>query len=274
MKLEEVGELPETSHQKPVTTYQKPATSYQKPVTSYQKPVTRNQKPVTRNQLPATRNQLPATREESETNKPAEQTAPRFLPVHNPLNIFIKLTFGWPHKADNFVNVGFINVEIKARCSDPDSIEKILREKGADFRGTDHQVDTYFNVAKGRMKLREGNIENALIFYERNNQAGPKISNVILHKTSSGGTLKPILEKSLGVLTVVDKTRKIFFIDHVKFHIDDVKGLGNFVEIEAIDLKGILGKEQLQKDCEYFMAELGIRQEDLESRSYSDLLIK
>jgi len=170
--------------------------------------------------------------------------------------------------------MGFMNVEIKARCSNPDTIEKILREKGADFRGTDHQVDTYFKVALGRLKLREGNIENALIFYERDNQAGPKVSNVTLFKTSSGSNLKPILEKSLGVLTVVDKLRKIFFINHVKFHIDNVRELGNFIEIEAIDTKGVIGKEVLQKDCEHYMTELGIRQEDMEPRSYSDLLIK
>jgi adenylate cyclase, class 2 len=58
-------------------------------------------------------------------------------------------------------------VEIKARCSDPEKIRTILRARGARFAGLDHQVDTYFRVSAGRLKLREGKIENALIFYCR-----------------------------------------------------------------------------------------------------------
>ena len=177
-------------------------------------------------------------------------------------------------KANNFVVVGFINVEIKARCDDPDKIEKILKEKGADYKGTDHQVDTYFRVSEGRLKLREGQIENALICYNRKNTVGPKVSEVLLYKTNPGSSLKQILEKSLKVLTVVDKKRKIFFIGHVKFHIDRVQGLGEYVEIEVIDREGTMTKENLQEECEYYMHELGIRAEDLESRSYSDLLMK
>ena len=65
-----------------------------------------------------------------------------------------------------------INIEIKARSNNQDRIRDILKSKNADFKGIDHQIDTYFNVPKGRLKLREGNIENNLIFYERKNQAG------------------------------------------------------------------------------------------------------
>ncbi|NDC79066.1 MAG: adenylate cyclase, partial [Chitinophagia bacterium] len=56
-----------------------------------------------------------------------------------------------------------LNVEIKARCGDPSGIRKFLLNQGADFIGTDHQRDTYFHVPTGRLKLRRGNIENALI---------------------------------------------------------------------------------------------------------------
>jgi adenylate cyclase class IV len=58
----------------------------------------------------------------------------------------------------------FLNVEIKAVCSDPTSVRRYLIENGADFRGHDNQSDTYFNVPNGRLKLREGNIENNLIY--------------------------------------------------------------------------------------------------------------
>ncbi|MBL7709922.1 MAG: hypothetical protein JNJ86_12680, partial [Chitinophagaceae bacterium] len=68
--------------------------------------------------------------------------------------------------------MSFLNVEIKARCADASFIRNYLLNQGAEFKGTDLQTDTYFNVTNGRLKLREGNIENALIWYERTNQAG------------------------------------------------------------------------------------------------------
>ena len=61
--------------------------------------------------------------------------------------------------------MGHTNIEIKARCAQPEKATQILRRKGADFKGLDHQTDTYYKVPKGRLKLRRGNIENTLIFY-------------------------------------------------------------------------------------------------------------
>lgn len=170
--------------------------------------------------------------------------------------------------------MAFLNVEIKARCLNPEEVEQILMKNNARFIGTDHQVDTYFKVNNGRLKLREGNIENALIFYQRDNTAGPKSSNVILYKSQPESSLKEILEKSNEILCVVDKTRKIFFIENVKFHIDEVKGLGSFVEIEAIDENNNIGKNKLQEQTKYYIHLFGIQPEKLIAVSYSDLLLK
>lgn len=170
--------------------------------------------------------------------------------------------------------MGIINIEIKARCTDPENAEFVLMRENAEFKGLDHQVDTYFNVPHGRLKLREGNIEHALIHYIREDRDGPKTSRVVLYRPQKDPALKEILEKSLGILTVVDKKRKIFFIDNVKFHIDRVKGLGDFVEIEAIDRDGITGQDRLKGQCDHFMEILGIRNEELVAVSYSDMLMK
>ncbi len=83
------------------------------------------------------------------------------------------------------------------------------------------------------MKLREGNIENNLIFYERTNQAGPKNSHFNLVKIEDAKGLKEVLRKSIGIKVIVKKKREIYYINNVKFHIDEVPGLGSFVEIEA-----------------------------------------
>jgi predicted adenylyl cyclase CyaB len=169
--------------------------------------------------------------------------------------------------------MGHINIEIKARCADQDKIREILRSHKADFKGADHQIDTYFKVNNGRLKLREGNIENYLIFYERENKEGPKQSNVILYKSEPNSNLKELLIKSLGTLAVVDKKREIYFIDNVKFHVDTVRNLGTFTEIEAIDTTGNIGKEKLQEQCEYYLTLLGIQESDLLTNSYSDQIL-
>lgn len=126
-----------------------------------------------------------------------------------------------------------LNIEIKARSGSQDQMRKVLKSKRAEFRGIDHQVDTYFKVHSGILKLREGIIENYLIFYNRERQEGPKASRVVLFENEPESSLKEILLKSLGLLAVVDKQREIYFIDNVKFHIDSVRNLGTFVEIEA-----------------------------------------
>lgn len=166
-----------------------------------------------------------------------------------------------------------LNIEIKAKCTDLEKIRAILENQQARFIGTDHQIDTYFNVKTGRLKLREGSIENALIHYSRPNQAGPKKSEVILYKSAPKSSLKETLTAALDVLVIIDKKRSIYFIDNVKFHIDEVKALGTFVEIEAIDTDGSRDEKQLKTQCEHYIQLFEIKKGDLLENSYSDLIL-
>ncbi len=196
--------------------------------------------------------------------------------------------------------MGSLSLEIKARCSDPGRIRTILKAHQARFKGLDHQIDTYFRVpvgrsqyqsieAKlrlgpsklplskrkiefGRLKLREGNIENALIHYKRVNQKGSKRCDAVLYECRGAKAMKKILETSCGILTIVDKRREIFFLGNVKFHIDRVKRLGNFVEIEVFGSAQAAAK--LKKQCEFYQKLLGIRSKDLVADSYSDQLLR
>lgn len=166
-----------------------------------------------------------------------------------------------------------LNIEIKARSNNQDLIRQILKSRNAKFIGLDHQVDTYYKVNSGRLKLREGTIENSLVYYQREDQTGPKQSNVTFYKSENKSSLKEILTKALGILVVINKSREIYFIDNVKFHIDVVKDLGTFVEIEAMDVGGRIGKEKLLEQCNYYLDLFKIKKEDLISNSYSDLLL-
>jgi predicted adenylyl cyclase CyaB len=165
------------------------------------------------------------------------------------------------------------NIEIKARCHYPDRIRDQLKQLGSSFVGSDHQTDTYFNINNGRLKLRQGNIENALIYYDRPDQEGPKLSTVKLIEVENGSALQHLLDAALGILVRVEKIREIHYIQNVKFHIDEVVGLGNFVEIEAIDRDGTLDEKHLYQQCTHYMQLFDIRESDLMKDSYSDKLI-
>jgi predicted adenylyl cyclase CyaB len=165
------------------------------------------------------------------------------------------------------------NFEFKARAENLASLENKLLELHPEFVGEDLQTDTYFNVAKGRLKLREGNIENSLIYYERQDAADAKVSHIILYKHPADASLKEILIKVHGVKVVVKKVRRIYFIENVKFHFDTVDPLGNFIEVEAIDSTGEIGIETLKEQCQEFADLFRIKDSDYESHSYSDLLL-
>lgn len=167
----------------------------------------------------------------------------------------------------------FLNVEIKARCKNPEMIRRYLLANSAEFKGIDEQSDTYFNVPNGRLKLREGNIENNLIFYERTDQSGPKNSHFNLVKVEDANGLKEVLTKSNGVKVVVKKKREIYYINNVKFHIDEVPALGSFAEIEAGNVFVDHSQEELKEQCDFYMREFKIEPEDLVEVSYSDMLM-
>jgi len=162
------------------------------------------------------------------------------------------------------------NVEIKAKCSSPVEIRKILANENAEFKGKLNQIDTYFNVNTGRLKLRETDEENHLIHYNRPDREEPKISEFGLYKTQ-GTMLKELLVKALGVLTIVDKNREIYLINNIKFHIDEVKGLGSFVEIEAMG-NGNTDRSKLLEQCKYYIKLLRIKDHELLPFSYSDMI--
>lgn len=167
-----------------------------------------------------------------------------------------------------------LNVEFKAKAADIAALEQKLLTLNPRYVGEDNQVDTYFHVTKGRLKLREGNIENALIYYERTDDAGSKQSAIQLYQHKPDAALKELLVKVHGVKVVVDKKRKIYFIGNVKFHFDVVEGLGTFTEVEAIDSDGSIGAAMLQQQCDHYARFLNILPQDYIAFSYSDLLLE
>jgi adenylate cyclase, class 2 len=167
-----------------------------------------------------------------------------------------------------------INFEFKAKAKNLVVLEKKLLQLNPQYIGEDKQMDTYFNVAKGRLKLREGNIENSLIYYERQNTADARRSDILLYNHQPDKSLKNILVKVHGIKVVVKKVRKIYFIENVKFHFDTIDELGTFVEVEAIDNTGDIGIEKLNEQCRKYADLFEIKSDDYVSVSYSDMILE
>jgi homotetrameric cytidine deaminase len=165
------------------------------------------------------------------------------------------------------------NVELKATDTDPERSLAVCRELGAEDRGVLVQRDTYFRAGAGRLKLREEQPGGAtLVQYERPDDPRARLSAYRLVPVADPDGLRVALDAALGTLVVVDKERHLFLWDGVRIHLDRVRGLGTFVELEGVaaadsDLEAERAKvAQLQ-------AALGIGPERILADSYSDRLL-
>jgi homotetrameric cytidine deaminase len=126
-------------------------------------------------------------------------------------------------------------VELKASDPDPERSLAVCLALGAEDRGVLVQRDTYFRVPDGRLKLREEDPgQDALIQYERPDEAVARESRYRLAPVQDAAALREALDAALGTLVVVDKERRLLLWEGVRIHLDTVKGLGTFVELEGV----------------------------------------
>lgn len=164
------------------------------------------------------------------------------------------------------------NVEIKARVADLAAVE--ARARAIATRGPEDifQDDTFFHCARGRLKLRDfGDGTGQLIHYSRADEAGPKVSDYVLSPTAAPEALREALARAHGVLGRVVKRRRLYLVDRTRVHLDDVEGLGAFVELEVV-----LGEDEAKEAgdavARELMANLGIAGAHLVTGAYLDLL--
>ena len=170
------------------------------------------------------------------------------------------------------------NIEIKARLRDVDAAHRALAQYGAARAETLHQRDVYFYARRGRLKLRIITHATAttpgaeLIAYERADAARPRASTYERIPVPHADALLRGLDATLGRRGEVRKTRDVFLHTNVRIHLDDVVGLGNFVEIEAV-VDATHAEPACHAQAATWMQRLGIRPDDIEPRAYIDLLL-
>ena len=166
------------------------------------------------------------------------------------------------------------NIEIKARVRDLEAQRRLIEEVSDKPRTLLTQVDTFFVVPRGRLKLRQFDSNRGeLIFYQRADQANAKLSEYHIVPTAEPEQLTAALAAALGVLGVVRKTRHLYFHGQTRIHLDEVQELGWFIELEVV-----LQPDQVEGEGAALAAELmrtlDIRPEDLIDCAYIDLFVR
>lgn len=165
------------------------------------------------------------------------------------------------------------NVEIKARLSDPEAVAARVRELATKPEVVIRQRDTFFVCPEGRLKLREfGDGTGELIHYHRPDQSGPKVSRYSLAPTPHAAPLLATLQAALPVLGVVAKTRRLLMCGRTRIHLDEVEGLGSFLELEVV-LAEAESVADGEREAHGLLGELGITDADLIEGAYLDLIV-
>ncbi len=163
------------------------------------------------------------------------------------------------------------NIEIKARLSDPDRAHALAEQLSGGKATLIEQEDTFFMVPRCRLKLRcFGDGRGELIAYSRPDLPGPKQSEYHIYPTDDPQSLLRALEHSLGIRGVVKKRRSLYLVGDTRIHVDEVEGLGHFLELEVVLLPGQTADEG-RAIAESLMSEFGIQPEDLIEGAYIDL---
>jgi predicted adenylyl cyclase CyaB len=162
------------------------------------------------------------------------------------------------------------NLEIKCTYPSLARAKKIAHSIGASPKGSMRQIDTYFKVKSGRLKLREIDCRQfELIYYRRPNARSSRYSNYTIVRLEEPQAAKSLFKSLFGVSVVVRKKRGLFLYKNARIHVDSVEALGTFLEFEVVVNQG---KSQARKLMQFLMKEFEIERKMLLSESYSDLV--
>ncbi|MCC6704796.1 MAG: class IV adenylate cyclase [Thermomicrobiales bacterium] len=169
------------------------------------------------------------------------------------------------------------NLELKVAVEAGAFEEIVRRARKLGASVTVSQVDTYFAVPSGRLKLREisegSNRRAELIGYSRPNEEGARWSEYYRadFRPEQIAPLIAMMKQTIGVRTVVSKEREVVVTGRTRIHLDQVEGLGRFVELETV-----VGEEPGDSGADQELADvagmLGLYDHPVVAGSYSDLI--
>ena len=166
------------------------------------------------------------------------------------------------------------NIEIKARVASLDALAAKVAAISTAGPTALRQNDTFFLCEAGRLKLRTfSQHEGELIFYRREDRAGPKESFYVRSSTAAPESLRHALTLALGQVGRVVKHRTLFLIGRTRVHLDQVERLGEFMELEVVLEEGEPPAVGVH-EANTIMERLGIAPQQLLEGAYVDLLAR
>jgi predicted adenylyl cyclase CyaB len=164
------------------------------------------------------------------------------------------------------------NIEIKAALANRAAAEATAARLSNSGPETIHQEDFFFRCDGARLKLRIFSSDHGeLIRYERSNVAEARRSAYLIARTPDPKVMLDILSATLGLVGVVRKTRTLYLIGQTRVHLDEVEGLGDFLELEIL-LRPAKREDEGKNIADALLAEFGIEQRQIIGEAYIDLL--
>jgi adenylate cyclase class 2 len=163
-----------------------------------------------------------------------------------------------------------VNLEIKIPVKNFKKLIAIIEKKGGQKIYSSRQIDIYYKLNNGRLKIRNSSGEKSIIYYKRIEDGSERWSDFETIKVDKPDKWIKLFDKFLERLTVVDKHRTLYHLYNTRIHFDKVKGLGNFVELET---KVVKGKQKARKEFQKILELLKLNPEKQILNSYSDLIL-
>lgn len=164
-----------------------------------------------------------------------------------------------------------VNLEIKVPIEKPQKLKSIVEKAGGKLIYSCRQIDVYYKIKNGRMKVRDSSGERSVIFYNRVEDGSERWSRFEALKVDSAKLWIKFFDNFLDRLVVVDKHRTLYYLKNTRIHFDKIKNLGNYIELET---KIVRTKEQARKEFNEICELLALDLNNQILESYSDLLLK
>lgn len=164
------------------------------------------------------------------------------------------------------------NLELKVKLGAFDDIQIKLKRLGADYQWTKHQIDHYFQVPQGRLKIRwQDHSPAELVSYIRPDQQDIKLSNYSIFPHENSELLIQTLSLCLPLSVKVEKLRSLYLWKNVRIHLDDVKHLGFYLEFEAVQTPDTKPQEN-ENHLTFLIDRLKLDRQNYVKVGYHDLL--
>jgi len=165
------------------------------------------------------------------------------------------------------------NLELKARLLDLALARQVAARLSGGAPQVLEQVDTYFLCRQGRLKLRQESGSTAhLVAYARPDHSDARLSDYRLVPVADAAGLKEALVATVGLWGEVRKRRELTLVENVRIHLDQVAGLGDYLEFEAV-FQAPGDEQRAAAQLAELSRHFGIQPADLVAGSYSDLLL-